>query len=65
MSIELTSDQRDLLLQLVDSALGEIGPEIRRTMTSAYKEALKEQRRALQALHDLLAATTGAGCRAN
>ncbi len=55
MQVQLTPAQRDRLLQLVDSALLELGPEIHHTMTSTFKEELKEQRRELRALRDLLA----------
>ncbi len=54
MTVELTWEQRDLLLQLIDAALREIGPEIRHTMTSAYKDDLKEQRRQFHELRRLL-----------
>lgn len=56
MSVELTQQERDLLTQLVDSALREIGPEIRRTQTFDYKDDLKKQREALRSLRDRLAA---------
>ncbi len=56
MSVELTQQERDLLTQLVDSALREIGPEIRRTMTYDYKDDLKKQRQTLRRLRDRLAA---------
>lgn len=55
MQIELTSEQRALVLQLVEAALREIGPEIRHTMTSTYKDALKQERRALRSLEGLFA----------
>jgi hypothetical protein len=42
------------LLQLIDSAMLELGPEIHHTVARAYKEDLKEQRRELRALRDLL-----------
>jgi hypothetical protein len=54
MSIELSPDQRDRLLQLVDAAIEELGPEIHHTMTRTYKDDLKSQRRELYALRDLL-----------
>lgn len=57
MHLELTSSQRDLLLQLVDGALRDIGPEIRHTDDWACKEDLRETRRELQGLHTMLAAT--------
>ena len=56
MSVELTQQERDLLTQLVDSALREIGPEIRRTMTYDYKDDLKKQRQTLRRLRKRLAA---------
>ena len=56
MSVELTQQERDLLTQLVDSALRELGPEIRRTMTYDYKDDLKKQRETLRHLRDRLAA---------
>jgi hypothetical protein len=56
MSVELTQQERDLLTQLVDSALRELGPEIRRTMTHDYKDDLKRKRETLRRLRDRLAA---------
>ncbi len=52
MVLDLTSEQRSLLLQLVDAELRELGTEIRHT--DGAKGDLKDRRRALQALHDLL-----------
>ncbi len=54
MHVELTSTQRDLLLQLIDGALREIGPEIRHTDNSAFKDDLKQERRDLRDLWELL-----------
>ena len=54
MSVELTQQERDLLRQLVDAALREIGPEIRRTQTYSYKDDLKTQRRTLLHLQERL-----------
>lgn len=58
MRIELTQPERDLLAQLVDAELREIGPEIRHTRTYTYKDDLKERRKALQHLREHLAAET-------
>jgi hypothetical protein len=58
MHVELTPAECDLLLQLVDSALREIGPEIHHTMTSSYKDDLREQRRELRHLQAVLAAAS-------
>lgn len=57
MSVELTQPERDLLRQLVDAALREIGPEIRRTQTYSYKDDLKQQRRTLLSLRERLSST--------
>jgi hypothetical protein len=56
MHIDLTSEQRHLLLQLVDSAIRDMGPEIRHTTTRTYKEDLKQQRRDLRQLRNVLLA---------
>ena len=45
ISVELTRRERDLLTQLVDFALREIGPEILRTMTYDYQDDLKKTSR--------------------
>ncbi len=55
MQVELDQRERDLLLQLVDAALHEIGTEIRRTRTYDYKDDLKERRRLLQQLRSRIA----------
>ncbi len=54
MNLDLTAEQRELLLRLVNAALRDIGPEIRHTMTSTYKDDLKAERRDLQGVRDLL-----------
>jgi len=53
MTVHLTPEQRDTLLRLVDAEIRELGPEIHHTRT--YKDDLKERKRWLQALYDLLA----------
>jgi hypothetical protein len=58
MSVDLTQHERDLLVQLLDGALREIGPEIRRTQTYDYKDDLKEQRRTLRQLRERLSTQT-------
>jgi len=55
MIVELTPEQRDQLLQLVDVALREIGPEIRHTDNSSFRDDLKSQRGTLRSVHNLLA----------
>ncbi len=60
MIVELTSEQRDQLLQLVDVALREIGPEIRHTDSSSFRDDLRSQRGTLRSVHNLLADTVAA-----
>jgi hypothetical protein len=56
MTVQLTPEQRDVLLELVNREMLEIGPEIHHTWTRDYREGLKEQRQTLQSLRDMLAA---------
>lgn len=56
MNVELTQIERDVLTQLVDTALREIGSEIRRTMTYDYKDDLKKHRETLRHLQERLTA---------
>ena len=50
MIIELTSEEREVLLALVDREITELIPEIRHTRTQTYREDLKAQQKALQGL---------------
>ncbi len=54
MHVELNVSQRDLLLHLVDVAAREIGPEIRHTDSSRFRDDLRAQRAELRELHTLL-----------
>jgi hypothetical protein len=54
MTVQLTPQQRDVLVQLLDEAMEELGPEIHHTMTRTYKDDLKVQRHNLRTLRDLL-----------
>ncbi len=54
MIVELDAQQRALLIELVQEALTDLGPEIRHTRTSTYKDDLKYERRVLVGLRDLL-----------
>ena len=56
MHVDLNPEERDLLLHLVDVAIRDIGPEIRHTDSRSYRDDLREQRRDLQHLHEMLAA---------
>ncbi len=54
MILELTPEQRAILLELVGEELAEIGPEIHHTCRRTYREDLKDRRRELLSLHALL-----------
>jgi hypothetical protein len=63
MHVDLTPLQRDMLLQLVDEAVREIGPEIRHSDRRDYRDDLKLRRRELRQLHDALVASAMAAAR--
>jgi len=67
MRFDINGEERDVLLHMLDEAIREMGPEIRHTMTSTYKDDLKQHRRVLRTLHDRLAAAVldGAGAPAS
>ncbi len=54
MVVELTPEEREVLLALVEREIAEIGPEIHHTRTRTYREDLKAQQRALKSLSDRL-----------
>jgi hypothetical protein len=56
MTIELTKNECQVLEQLLDAAIRDLGPEIRHTMTSDYKEDLKTHKRVLQGIYERLCA---------
>ncbi len=58
MLVQITPEQRDLLLTLVDEAAEEIAPEIHHTRNNEYKETLKSRRNLLTTTREAL---TGAG----
>lgn len=65
MLVELSAEQRAVLLRLIDAEIRELGPEIHHTRTD--KDPLKEQRRFLRELRAQLSAgmgppPTGASC---
>lgn len=51
MQFELTAEELDMLKELVEWRLGELGPEIRHTRTPDYHDRLKELKQKLKALH--------------
>ena len=54
MVIELTAEERDRLVQLLDAAILELGAEIHHTRT--FKDDLKDQRQEFRQMRDRLAA---------
>jgi hypothetical protein len=50
MVIEVTPEEREVLLALVEREITELGPEIRHTRTQTYREDLKTQQRTLKDL---------------
>ena len=50
MVIELTPEEREVLLALVEREITDLGPEIHHTRTQTYREDLKAQQKALQGL---------------
>jgi hypothetical protein len=58
MQIQLTSTQRDLLVQLLSDELQEIGPEIHHATISTYKHDLQAERRELRDLLDRMRVLT-------
>ena len=54
MLVELTEEQRKALLRLIEREISELGPEIRRTMTSSVRDELKVQKRDLRQLLERL-----------
>ncbi len=55
MHLEIDAAQRDRLLELINEALDEMGPEIHHTWTRSYKDELKTDRRELRRLRETLA----------
>ncbi len=55
MILELTPEQRAVLLELIQDEINEIGPEIHHTWKRAYRDDLKDRRRVLLSLRALLA----------
>lgn len=43
MQLELSDEERSVLLELVKEAVSDIKSEVRHTMTSDFKESLKER----------------------
>lgn len=50
MIVDLTPEEREVLLGLVDREITELAPEIRHTRTQTYREDLKTQQQTLKEL---------------
>ncbi len=50
MEVTLTSREHELLLQMIDSRISELKPEIRRSRTSTFHDELKKELEELKAL---------------
>jgi hypothetical protein len=54
MMIEITEQQSDLLLELLNREIDELGPEIHHTTRVAFRHELEDKRRLLVELRDRL-----------
>lgn len=54
MIIELTEEEREALLRLVEREISDLGPEIRHTSIRSFREDLKVQKQALRQLRERL-----------
>ncbi len=58
MTLELTPQERDLLVGLLDREISDLGPEIHHTDTRSFRQDLKATRQLLLHLRDRLAEHT-------
>jgi hypothetical protein len=58
MLVELTPEEREALLTLVEREIADLGPEIRHTDTRSYRDDLKTQKRKMVELRAHLQAAT-------
>ncbi len=61
MQLELTTDERALLANILDQALRDLKEEVYHTETMEYKEALKKREQLLQGLLRKLGAEANSG----
>jgi hypothetical protein len=50
MNVQLTEEERDILIRLVRREIAELGPEIRHTDAADYRDELRAHKRILQEL---------------
>jgi hypothetical protein len=55
----LSTDERDLLVELLERERGELHPEIRRTRTGEFREGLRQRLRLVEGLLERLPPSTG------
>jgi hypothetical protein len=58
MLIDMTEQERQLLMQLVRREITDLGPEIRRTRTSSFRDELKDQKDVFRHLLEHLSAAS-------
>jgi len=56
MNLELTFEEKDLLCEMIDRRLKELGVEIHRTDSLTYREGLEKEHELLLALQERLPA---------
>jgi len=59
MKIQLTRDEYETLLPLIERRISEFYSEIRRSMTSSFKDDLKSKKRVLIAVREMLKSSSG------
>ena len=58
MTLELSAAEREILIQVLERELSEMGPQIRHSQHTDYRDELKQEKRTLQELRDRLAAVS-------
>ena len=59
MILELTEQEREVLLRLVEREISDLGPEIRRTRTSSLRNELKVHKQDLRKFVERLRTSEG------
>lgn len=54
MTVELTAEELERVIRLIERELSELGPEIRHTQTTGFRADLKADKKMLQALVERL-----------
>jgi hypothetical protein len=56
MLVDLSEEERQALIRLVEREISDLGPEIRHTRTSTYRDDLKAQKKVMRTLREHLMA---------